>query len=118
MAALLNRTRRDIKWGFVAHTAAMFAFVTTAVAMTLDFQSISYIDCRGFSGGGFVSLPGPFGYQLFILSKAINGVPNIIFFLNQWLADGLLVGSVPEPAAQISNVGCSSSSIVATLFFP
>ena len=118
MAALLNRTRKSIKWGFVAHIAAMFVFATINVAMTLDIQSISYVDYRDFSGGDSVSLPGPFGYQFFIFSTAINGVPNIMFFLNQWLADGLLVGSVPKPTAQVSNASCSPSSIAATLFFP
>lgn len=118
MTALLNRPKGGIKWGLVAHTVAMFSFATINSAMTLDIQSISYIDNREFSGGDYVSLPGPFGYQFFIFSEAINGVPNIMFFLNQWLADGLLVSSVPKSIIQVSDVSYSSSSTVATLSFP
>jgi hypothetical protein len=64
------------------------------VGMGLYTESISYIDNREFTGNG-VLLPGPFLYQFFINSEMISVVPNIMFQLNQLLADGLLVSRVP-----------------------
>lgn len=90
-----NRLRGGIKWPLVAHTLVMFSFVTVYVATSLDLQSISYIDNREFPGVDGLIPPGPLGYQLFIYSKAINVVPNLMVLLNNWLADGLLVSSVP-----------------------
>ena len=121
MEALLNpvnHKREGIKWGLVAYTTAMFSFVTIYTGMSLDIQSISYIDNRGFSGGDGVGAPGPLGYQTLVFSNAINIVPNTMFLLNNWLADGLLVSSVSNSIAHASNVSGSFSSIVATLFMP
>ena len=59
--------------------------------MNDDIQSISFIDNREFPGVGDTIPPGPLGYQLFIYSKPITIVPNLMFLLNNWLADGLLV---------------------------
>lgn len=95
MNALLDpvgRTRGDIKWGLVLHTVAMFSFATIYTAINLDLQSVSSIDNREFPGDG-LSFPGPLGYQLFINSKPINIAPDILIFLNGWLADGLLASS-------------------------
>jgi hypothetical protein len=92
MGALLNPAERarGIKWGLVCHTTLMFSFVTINVAMSLALQPISYVDYRSFPG--YEGLPpGPFGYQLLVYSKAISFVPTLMFFLNNWLADGLLV---------------------------
>lgn len=119
MGALLNPVNRasGIKWGLVAHTALMFSFVTINTAMSLAIQAISYVDDRGFpSQEGLPS--GPFGYQLFIYSKPISFVTTLMFFLNNWLADGLLVCFVPNPGARFSNLERSSSYIVATLSIP
>lgn len=93
MAALLNpinRTRGGIKWGLVIHTVVMFSFVTVYTATTLDFQSISYIDNRKFPGADGTSA-GPLGYQLYSLFEPIGFVQMVMFALNGWLADGLLV---------------------------
>lgn len=93
MKALLNpvdRTRREVKWPFVAHTMAMFLFLTIFNITNIHLQSISYIDNREFSGGD-VGYPGPIGYQLSIYSDAINVIPFVMILLNQWLADGLLL---------------------------
>ena len=98
MSALLNpvnRARRDVKWLLAAHVVAMFSFVTIYTAMNLNLQSISYIDNREFRGGGMLA-PGPLGYQFSIYSKAISVIPTITYLLNNWLADGLLVGSVSD----------------------
>ena len=95
MGAFLNRPREmGIRWGLVAHTVAMFSIVTTNTAMSLHVQSLSYIDNREFPGTYGALDPGPLGYQLLIYSRPINAVPYIMFFLNNWLADGLLVSFV------------------------
>lgn len=81
-----NRTRGGIKWGLVVHTVAMFSFLTIYTGMNLDLQSISYVDNREFPDA-------PLLYQFNISTTAISVVPNVMFPLNQWLADGLLVSS-------------------------
>lgn len=88
-----NRTRAGIKWGLVAYTTAMFTFVTIYTAMILDFLSIFYIDNRNFHGLDGAPA-GPLGYQSHLYSKAIGIIPDVMFYLNIWLADGLLVSSV------------------------
>ena len=118
--ALLNRGRRTstgIKWGLVAHTVAMFFFLTLSTAGGLHIQSISYIDNRQFDPGVNGGMPGPLGYQSLIYPSAINVISNAMFPLNQWLADGLLVSQVCNPSSLVSNTG-PSSSIAATLFTP
>lgn len=97
MDALLSPYNKGrTKWGLVAHATAMFSFVTIYTAMTLNIESISFIDNRNFPGADGVLPPGPVGYQFLIYSKAISIVPNVAFLLNNWLADGLLVSSVLE----------------------
>lgn len=96
MSALLNpinRTNGDgsIKWLFVAHTAAMFSIVTVYTGMYLNLQSISFIDNREYAGSDGGLPPGPIGYQHLIYNKPISFSPHIMFMLNTWLADGLLV---------------------------
>ena len=94
MSALLspdNRTRGK-KWGFVAHTVAMFSVSTIHTALNLNFRSTFYINNRGFPGTNGAP-PGPLGYDQLQLN-ALDTVLVAMFPLNQWLADGLLVGSV------------------------
>lgn len=89
MGALLdptNRTRGGVKWGLVAHTAAMFSVLTVDAAISFDVQSLSYIDNREAPGG-------PEGYLWLTLSDAITIVPHVMFYLNTCLTDGFLVGS-------------------------
>ena len=100
----VNRRRQGIKWGLVAYTTAMFSFVTVYTAISLHIQSISYIDNRGFSGNEDVGAPGPLGYQTLVFSEPINIVPNTMFLLNNWLADGLLVSSGSNLVAHVFNV--------------
>ena len=95
MAALfnpVNRKREGIKWGLVSYTAAMFSFVTIFTVMYENNLSMSHIDNREFPGVHGVLPPGPFGYQLSLYPTVLNIVPNLMFLLNNWLADGLLVG--------------------------
>lgn len=105
MRALFNPTNRTTgraKWGLVVHTTLMFSIVTVATSVGLQLQSISYIDNREFPGGGELP-PGPIGYKYVVGSEPIYIIPNTMFQINQWLADGLLVSSASNSIAQISN---------------
>ena len=93
MAALFNpayRRGEGVRWWIVSFTAVMFSIVTIATAMNLNVLSVSYIDNREFPGKG-TAPPGPFGYQLVMEPKALTIIPNILFVVNDLLADSLLV---------------------------
>jgi hypothetical protein len=94
LSSPVNRAGEGIKWGLVAYTVAMFSIVTIATATDFDLLSISYIDNREFPGDG-TPYPGPLGYETYIYSALISNTPDIMFFLNSCLADGLLV--IPRP---------------------
>ena len=118
--ALLNpvdRTRGGVKWGFVVHVVLMFSLVTVYTAATLGLQSISYIDNREFPGLND-GLPGPFNYEYIIYYKPISVISPIMFILNYWLADGLLVSVLFNLTAPTSNVAHPSSSTAALLSMP
>jgi hypothetical protein len=100
----INRTTGRAKWGLVVHTALMFSIVTVATSVGLQLQSISFIDNRKFPGNGSELPPGPVGYKYIVGSEAVYLVPNIMFQVNQWLADGLLVSSASNSIAQVSNL--------------
>ena len=105
MGALLNpagRTTGRVKWVLVAHATAMFSFVTIYTATNLDVQSVSYVDNREYPGGGVLP-SGPLGYEAFMDPEAVGIIRSITFFLNIWLADGLLVGLVLWAATQVFN---------------
>lgn len=98
MSVLLSsayRTRNGVRWGLVSYTMATFSFVTIFTTLSLDIQSISYVDNREFPGNDALP-PGPLGYQYLIYSKAISITPNLMFLLNNWLADALLVSLYPQ----------------------
>ena len=71
----------------------MFSLATVQTALSLDIQSISYIDNRAFSGEGVIE-PGPLGYQMTIVTDPLTIVPTAALVLSNWLADGLLVSSL------------------------
>ena len=103
--ALLNpvdRTRGGIQWGFVAHTTAMFSFMTIYIVTGIYILLTAYIDNRGFHGVDSLP-PGPVGDRLFLYHKSIGIVPQVMFILNNWLADGLLVSPVLASVAQVFN---------------
>ena len=108
MVALLNpayRRGEGIKWWLVFHTVAMFTFVTIYTAMNLHIQSNSFIDNRKDRptvGAMYVS--GPLYYQWNIRETALGLVPNVMFNLNNWLADGLLVSSLLDATPTRSDV--------------
>ena len=121
MYALLNPvhcTSGRIKWGLVVHTAAMFSFATINAGMCLDIQSFSYVEKRSYSGYEGLYRSGPLGYLALIYSKPISVVPPLMFFLGNWLADGLLVSSGSSSVAQSPNADYSASSIVVICFIP
>ena len=112
----VNRPRDGIKWLLVAHTVAIFLFVTVFTIINLDLLSISYINKR--ESQSFMVPPGPLGYQYLSYSTATGIVSTIMFLLNNLLVDGLLVRFVFNPLTQMFNVGCSSSYIDVTLCTP
>ena len=121
MGALLNpinRTRGGTKFGLMTYTVTMFSLATIITALQHYIQSVSYVDYRDFPGVSNPMGSGPAGYILSISTKAIQVVPTVIFTINFWLADGLLVSSVPNAAAHAIIVDCSSSSIVALSSIP
>lgn len=111
MGALFNRTNGNIKWPLVVHTAAMFSFVTVYTAMYLNLQSISFIDNREYTGLNDDLAPGPIGYQQLIYNKPIAFFAHIMFMLNTWLADGLLVSSPLHAVVQASDEDRSSGQL-------
>ena len=104
MGAMLNRTRGDIRWRLVALTAAMFSFTTITLATYLNTLSISYSNDPNFPGppgapgpqpgpnGPPGPPPGPLGFQVFICNMPCSIIAYVMLPVNQWLADGLLVG--------------------------
>jgi hypothetical protein len=90
----------------------MFSFVTIYTAINLDSQSFSYIDSRRFPGDD-TSPRGTDGY-LPPYYLVLSSVSSVLFFLNNWLADGILVSSVLSQLNRITNVDRSSSSTAAT----
>lgn len=92
MRTLLSPTEntRGIKWHLVVHTIVMFSLVTVHTALILYLPSISYVDNRGFPGTDTLP-PGPFIYLGFYSTRAIGITSRLLFPLNQWLADGLML---------------------------
>ena len=96
MGALLNPInpiKRGIKWALVAHTVALFLFLTIPVGIELENLSIGYINNREFPGNDQFP-PGPTGYGDIVELKATATAFHAMFPLNQWLADGLLVSPI------------------------
>ena len=66
MCALLNPVspvRRGIRWVLVAHTVAMFSFLTISFGLDRNWLSIIYINDREFLGNDEYP-PGPLGYGI------------------------------------------------------
>jgi len=74
----------------VAYTAAMFSVLTIGASMGLNIFSKAYIDTREYPGTDSLP-PGPTGYRSEIYSTAIDCIPNVMFYLNTFLADGFLL---------------------------
>ena len=96
MAALLspaNPMRRGTRGALVAHTMALYSFLTVPLGGSLSYLSTAYVNNRGFPGDDKFP-PGPIGYYNALGTDATGLVFTVTFPLNQWLADGLLVGCV------------------------
>ena len=107
IAALSNPSYRKgerIKWGLVFYTVAIFSVVTVQTAMNLDITSIAYIDNRNFPGIEGELPPGPYGYEMFMAAEALNVIPNVMFLLNDWLADGIMVSSLFDATFTCTSV--------------
>ena len=103
MAALFNPDNRrgmSMKWGLVSYTTITFSVSTAVTAIQLSLLSLRQIDNREFPGVRDALPPGPLGYQSSIFSGALPVAGNLLFFVNGWLADGLLVSSVRCPLRQ------------------
>ena len=109
MAALLDPAylRRDgIKWGLISYTVVMFSFATVFTATNLDIQSTAYIDNRDLKivdDNGLV-LGEPLMYQYGSCPGTLGFILGLMFLLNYWLADGLLVRSSLFAASTRSGV--------------
>ena len=107
MCALLstaNRIREGVNWGLVSYTVIMFSCATVVNGGALYFASISFIDNRNFPGVENVAPPGPLGYQQTLCSTAAGTGPTFACSLSYWLADGLLVGRLIDPAPVFPGV--------------
>ena len=116
MIALLSRTRRDIKWGLVIHTVLMFSCATIYTVGGIYPGSISYINNRGFPGTSRLP-PGPFGYQYLIGADPFGSLCFFVIYLNQWLADGLLVSSLSQSVVRVLNAAALSAIPMLCCFF-
>ena len=119
MSALLspvNHMKGGVKWALVAHTVAAFLFLTIHLGISLVEAPILYINDREFPGNDEYP-PGPIGYNSVLATNAATIVYYVIFPLNQWLADGLLVGRISNPVTQVFNVvGSQGASMLRHLF--
>lgn len=99
MDALLNpanRKKGGIKWGLVVHTLAMFSFLTVDFCVNFAYQSFGYINCE--FPGDKLSVGGPCRGHYAPFRAPLAIVSEIMFYLNMWLADGLLVSYLgPSP---------------------
>jgi hypothetical protein len=89
----VNPIKGGVKWALVVHTVAMFLFLIIPVGINLNHYSLEYINNREFPGDE-EQPPGPIGYYYVLSTNTINTVFLAMIPLNQWLADGLLVGLV------------------------
>jgi hypothetical protein len=120
MATLLspaNPIKKGIRRALVAHTIALFLFLTISFGIDFNYLSIEYINNREFPGYNEFP-PGPAGYDDLLSLKATTTVFDIMFPLNQWLADGLLVSPILNSIASVYNIGRSSSYIAVISFIP
>ena len=100
----IHRSGERIKWGLVSYVTVMFSLLTALTAMSSTVFSISYINNRQFTGVGGLLPPGPFGYLSSISPMAITFLPDVMAIMNNWLADGLLVSPLFDPAFILPGV--------------
>ena len=86
------------------------------MGIPFDYMSLEYIDNREFRNDKYP--PGPMGYDYLLSFKATITVFNVMFPLNQWLTDGLLVSPSLNSVASVYNTDRSSSCIAVMSFIP
>jgi len=96
-----HRKEEGIKWWLVFYTMAMFSFVTVYTATNLHILSMTFIDHRGSCDP---NAAGPIGYQHHAPYTHLGLLSNIMFDLNNWLADGLLVSSLFDATLTLPGV--------------
>ena len=92
----VHRKSEGIKWGLVSYTMAMFSLATRYTGINLHGQSICSIDNHEFFDPSGMLPPGPTGYLLSVWSDPLAITPTVVFLLNNWLADGLLVSYLAD----------------------
>ena len=92
-----NRKRDGIKWGLVSYTVAMFSFVTVHMGIGLHALFTSFIDNHEFTDSNG-TLVGPYGYRLSNHLTVPGTILDLMYILNNLLADGLLVRSFLDVA--------------------
>ena len=117
LLGLADTIRGGLRWALVAYTVALFSFLTMPILIDMCYLSLEYINNRGFAGCDEY-FPGPLGYDELLNTKPTATFYDFTFPMNQWLADGLLVGTISSSVAWVFNVVCSCSCIVATPFIP
>ena len=101
MNALLgpaNAIKGGIRWALVAYTVALFSFLTMPILIDMCYLSLEYVDNREFAVCEEYD-PGPLGYDELLNTKPTATLHDVTFPMNQWLADGLLVGAISSSVA-------------------
>ena len=111
----IHRRERGVKWGLVSYAVVMFSTATILTGIGFNDQSNSYIDNREFPGVRDALPPGPLGYQSFTFSDTLPVVASFMFFLNGWLADGLLVCLIPCSSARVLTPALLALSLLCHL---
>ena len=93
-----NPIKRGVKWALIIHAVLVFSFSITPIGIDLNHMSAMYIGNREYPGSD-VYPPGPIGYDDVVNTNLTFSVYSLFFPLNQWLADGLLVGPISNPVA-------------------
>ena len=96
------------------HTVVMFSFLTVDFCINLAYQSFGYINCE--FPGDKLAVNGPCRGHYVPFAAPLVITCEIMFYLNMWLADGLLVSSILNLVAPVAHAGHVSSSIVAMSF--
>lgn len=92
LRALFYPMKGRVTWGLVTHTVAMFLCLTISVTTELSQLAPFYIDDREYPQ--FTASMGilePWEYLWGSDWPAMSILSNLMFPLNQWLADGLLL---------------------------
>lgn len=105
--------RRSAKWGLLAQTVTLFLVLTIHISVDQYAALLELIENRNFPGTETLP-PGPIGYDATHSSLTPFAIYIVMFPLNQWLSDGLLVSSVKlQPFAHLTHAIHTSSCIVA-----